>query len=269
MRLRDLLRSAAVAVAVILFISPVWYMVLMSLKQPRELFTTLFPRQITFANYISLFQKMDLMMYIENSLFVALSTTIISLALATAAAYAFTRYQFSGKRFLLFFILLTRMLPPIAGVVPLFMLMRSWGLTDTRIALIALYTAFQTPFVIWMLRGFFESIPVELEEAALVDGCTRPQALVRVFLPLITPGLVAAGIFAFTLSWNEFVFALIFTGAKAKTAPVAVPELIGEMGILWGEITAAGTVLSLPIFALAAIVQRHLIGGLTFGAVKG
>jgi multiple sugar transport system permease protein len=258
-----------IIILVVLFIAPVIQMVLMSFKQPLDLFSTFLFFKPTGANYVDLFSRLNLTYFFKNSIIIASGTAVLSVILGAVAAYSFARYNFPMRKFLLFMVLFSRMLPPVAGVVPLFLVMRRLGFTDTYGGIILLYTAFQTPIVIWMIRGFFLSIPRELEEAAVIDGCSRLTAFLRITLPLSRPGLAATSIFAFTLSWNEFLFALIFTGTNTKTIPVAVPELIGEMGIFWGQICAAGTLAVLPIFIFSFLAQKQLISGLTFGAVKG
>lgn len=258
-----------IIIIVLALIYPIVHMILTSFKQPLDLFSTYVMFNPTLTNYIDLFRKLNLSKFFLNSIIIASSTAIISITVGSIAAYSFARFRFLGRKFFLFLILFCRMMPPIGAVIPLFLMMRRWGLTDTYGCLIALYTAFQTPFVIWMMRGFFIAIPRELEEAAVIDGCTRLGAFLRVIVPVSRPGLAATGIFAFTLSWNEFLFALIFTAMNTKTIPVVVPELIGEMGIYWGQICAAGTLAMLPILAFAFFAQRNLIRGLTFGAVKG
>ena len=258
-----------VVMLVILFIAPIIYMILMSFKQPTDLFSTFLVFSPTVKNYIDLFGRLNLALFFKNSIIIAMATAALSVVLGAIAAYSFARYYFPFQKFLLFLVLFARMLPPIAGVVPLFLIMRNLGLTDTYTGIVLLYTAFQTPFVIWMMRGFFLSIPKELEEAALIDGCSQLTAFFRITLPLSRPGLAATSVLAFTLSWNEFLFALIFTGTRTKTIPVAAPELIGEMGIFWGQICAAGTLALMPIFIFSFLAQEQLISGLTFGAVKG
>lgn len=262
-------KTLAVGIVIVLFIYPIIHMLLMSFKLPKELFTHWFVFRPTLQNYLELFRKIKVGTFLLNSVIVAMSSAGLSLLLGTIAAYSFARNRFLGRKFLLFLVLFIRMMPPAGALVPLFLMMNRWGLTDTFTCLILLYTAFQTPFVIWMMKGFFDSIPSELEEAATIDGCTKLGAFFRILIPLSAPGLVATSIFAFTLSWNEFLFALIFTSAKTKTIPVVVPELIGEMGIFWGQICGAGTLALLPIVLFSFLVQKHLISGLSFGAVKG
>ncbi len=267
--LRVSLNTVGAGLVIVIFIWPFVHMLLMSFKIPTELFSTYFVFSPTLSNYGEVFHKLQLQRYFNNSIIVSVSSAFVSMAFGTLGAYSFARYRFKGAKFLLFLILFTRMMPPVGAVIPLFMMMKSWGLAGTHLSLILLFTAFQTPFVIWMMRGFFLGVPVEMEESATIDGCGALGAFFRITIPVSAPGLTATAIFAFTLSWNEFLFALIFTNAKTKTVPVVVPELIGEMGILWGQICAAGILAVLPILLFSYLAQKNLIRGLTFGAVKG
>lgn len=206
---------------------------------------------------------------LANSVIVAFIALAASLALGLLAAYAFSRYRFPGAQVLLFALLCTRIFPPIAMVVPFFLNLDWMGLRDTHIGLALAYIAMDTPLAIWMLKGYYDAIPTELEESALIDGASRFQAVTKVTLPLMAPGIVATGIFVFILSWNEFLFALILTSTEARTLPVVIAEFIGETGIDWPEIMAASTMALLPVLVLTFIMQKHIASGLTGGAVKG
>lgn len=267
--MRKWLNKVVFGLIIFILVFPFIHMFLMSIKPATELFSTFFNFKPTISNYYELFRKVNLGRYITNSFVISGSAGLLSVLLGSLAAYSFARYKFFAKKPLLFLILFTRMMPPIGAVVPLFLIIKSWNLADTHIVLILLYVAFQTPFVIWMMRSFFMSIPEEVEESALIDGCNRLNAFFRITLPLAAPGIVATTVFAFILSWNEFLYALIFTTQRAKTAPVVVPDLIGEMGIYWGQICGAGIMIVIPAIIFASIVQRNLVRGLTFGAVKG
>jgi len=165
-------------------------------------------------------------------------------------------------------ILSIRMFPPIAAIIPFFLLYKQLGLIDTRIGLIIAYTGFNLPFAVWIMRGFFDEVPRELDEAALIDGCSPIKVFVRVVLPLAAPGLVATAIFAMIFSWNEFMFALILSRSRSQTMPVGVMGFITHRGVIWGEIMAAASVIMLPMIVFTFIAQKYLIRGLTFGAVK-
>ncbi len=206
---------------------------------------------------------------IRNSLVVALSATLFCLIIGALAAYAFARLNFWIKNQLLVVVIAIRMLPEIALVVPLYILMRSLHLMDTPLVLIIVYTSFLLPFIIWLLKSYFQSIPKELEEAAYVDGASRMQILVRIILPLSVPGLITSGIFALLTAWDEFLFALIFTSTyNAKTIPVSISEFTTRHMIDYSLMTAGGLIAALPPIIFTLLLQKHIINGLTAGAVK-
>ena len=222
-----------------------------------------------YANLSRSIVTVDLPLMFSNSIIVAVVTCTITILVSSLAAYSLSRFRFAGRKSIGFFIISTRMLPPIATAIPLFLLMNGLGLVDSKIALIASYTAINIPFAIWMLRGFMDEIPSELEDAAMIDGCSRLQALVRVVLPLIRPGLAATGVFAFLLAWNDFAIALILTAKEARTMPLMVVSFITEEGILWGPMSAAATLALLPPVIFVILTHHHLARGLTMGGVKG
>lgn len=202
-----------------------------------------------------------------NSLTVASTTVLVGLPVGALLGYALARYRTGGEG-LRFGVLATQMLPPIALALPLFSLFRSWGLVNTLPGIVIAYLAFGLPFMSWMLMGFFEGIPRELEESALVDGATPMGAFFRVIVPVATPGLFAAGVLGFILAWNEFLFVLLLSGLETQTIPVVLAAQITQRGVLFSKV-AAGVVLSiLPVILLARVVDRYLVAGLTFGAVK-
>jgi multiple sugar transport system permease protein len=262
---------ASVAVAIV----PVYWMITISLKTEADQFSAT-PSWIGFAptlsHYWDAFGNRSFGRYLLTSAIVSFGSTICAVTLGTAAAYALARIELprqSGRRISLW-ILSTRMLPPIATAVPLFMLMRSFGLIDTIAGLILIYTGLNLPFAIWMMRGFFRELPRELEEAAMVDGDSRMGALVRIILPLVRPGLAATAVFCLIVSWNEFLLALVLTQTDASmTLPVAIAGRVTQYEIEWGVMSAAGVVAMLPILIFALAVQRHLVRGLSLGAVKG
>ncbi|TME94918.1 MAG: carbohydrate ABC transporter permease [Chloroflexi bacterium] len=196
------------------------------------------------------------------------ASTIFALVFGAAAAYGLARYRFKGNRDLAFFILSTRMAPPIAFVVPMYLLFKALNLLDTYFVLIVVYTGMNLSFVVWLLRGFFLEIPIELEESALLDGYGRLEVFRRIALPLAKPGIIAAGIFSAIFAWNEFLFAAILTADNVRTLPVAITGFSTSMGIRWGAFMATAAVAILPIFILTIVLQRQLVRGLTFGAVK-
>ncbi|TME37261.1 MAG: carbohydrate ABC transporter permease [Chloroflexi bacterium] len=196
------------------------------------------------------------------------ASTIFALVFGAAAAYGLARYRFKGNRDLAFFILSTRMAPPIAFVVPMYLLFKALNLLDTYFVLIVVYTGMNLSFVVWLLRGFFLEIPIELEESALLDGYGRLEVFRRIALPLAKPGIIAAGIFSAIFAWNEFLFAAILTADNVRTLPVAITGFSRSMGIRRGAFMATAAVAILPIFILTIVLQRQLVRGLTFGAVK-
>jgi len=211
----------------------------------------------------------DVIKNIINSIIVAVSTTGISMILGVIAAYGLVGYKFKGRKTLLSLTLFARMIPPIILALPLFLMLSKINLLNNPIALIISYTVFNLPFVIWMMKGFIEGIPIELEEAGRIDGLSKLGAFFRITLPLVAPGLAATSIFCIISSWNEFVFALVLTSTNAaQTIPIAVSGYITDRGILWGEMSAVSTVAMLPMLFFILLVQKHMVRGLTFGAVK-
>jgi multiple sugar transport system permease protein len=205
-----------------------------------------------------------------NSIVVTSATTAIAMVTGVIAAYAFARLRFPGRDRLVFVFLATYMLPPIAIILPVYEFLSGFGLLDTRIALIAVYSSFVTPFVIWLMRGYFEGISTELDDAARVDGCSRLGALWRVILPVSLPGLFSTAVLAFLLCWDEFFYALILTQSNAsKTLPVAINDFIGRHSVDFGMLAAGGLVAALPPVIIAFFCQRYIVSGLTAGSVKG
>jgi multiple sugar transport system permease protein len=204
-----------------------------------------------------------------NSLFVSVLVTLAALVFGSLAAYAFARLRFRGRGGLLLFMLFTYMAPPVVFVVPLYAIFESLGMLNSRLTLVLLYSSFVIPFIVWVMRGFFASISKSYEDAAAMDGCTRLQALVHVFLPMARPGLVATGILAFLMAWDEFFMALIFTSnLAAKTIPVAIAEFNGKFSVDYGMISAGGVLASLPPVIIAIVFQKYIVMGMTAGGVK-
>ena len=203
-----------------------------------------------------------------NSLIIAFGSTFVSVVLGTMAAYAFSRFRVPGKDDLLFFILSTRMMPPIAVAIPIFLMYRELGLSDTRLGMILLYSAINVSLAVWLMKGFIDEIPREYEEAALVDGYTRLQAFFKVVLPQATTGIVATAIFCLIFAWNEYAFAVLLTSGEAQTAPPFIPIIIGEGGQDWPAVAAGTTLFLLPILVFTVVLRRHLLRGITFGAVR-
>jgi multiple sugar transport system permease protein len=208
-------------------------------------------------------------MAMGNSLVVSLAVTLAALVFGSLAAYAFARLRFRFREGLLLFMLFTYMAPPVVFVVPLYLVFSSLGMLNSRLTLVLLYSSFVIPFIVWVMRGFFASIPRSYEDAAAMDGCTRLQALLHVFLPMARPGLVATGILAFLMAWDEFFMALIFTSnLAAKTIPVAIAEFNGKFSVDYGMISAGGVLASIPPVLIAIVFQKYIVMGMTSGGVK-
>jgi multiple sugar transport system permease protein len=203
-----------------------------------------------------------------NSVVIAFGSTALSVLLGVTAAYAFSRFRVRGKDDLLFFILSTRMMPPIAVAIPIYLMYREIGLSDTRLGMILLYTAVNVSLAVWLLKGFIDEIPREYEEAALVDGYTRLQAFRKVVLPQAATGIVATAIFCLIFAWNEYAFAVLLTSGEAQTAPPFIPIIIGEGGQDWPAVAAGTTLFLIPILVFTVLLRKHLLRGITFGAVR-
>ena len=203
-----------------------------------------------------------------NSLIIAVGSTILSVALGVMSAYALSRFRVPGKDDLMFFILSTRMMPPIAVAIPIYLMYREFGLSDTKLGMILLYSAVNVSLAVWLLKGFIDEIPREYEEAAMVDGYTRLQALRKVVLPQATTGIVATAIFCLIFAWNEYAFAVLLTSGEAQTAPPFIPIIIGEGGQDWPAVSAGTMLFLLPILVFTVLLRKHLLRGITFGAVR-
>ena len=263
----------------ILALAPVYWMVNTSLKPQPEIFKippTAVPEAPTVSNYVSILagdlaSSISFLTYFKNSMIVALLTVLFTLLLATPAAYAFSRARFIGRRTLIQMILVSQMLPIVLILIPLYVLFMKLRLLSTYMGLVLPYLMFTLPFSIWMLKGYFDTIPRELDEAAKVDGAGRLQAMVRVILPSVRPGLTATAIVTFIMAWDEFIISLtIMDKNTMRTIPVGIIQsFVGEFSIKWGEMMAASVITAIPVVLIFIFLSKHLIGGLTSGAVKG
>ena len=217
--------------------------------------------QLTGASYELVFRNRQLMRAMGNSIIVGLLSTSLSVGVGAMAAYAITRFRFRGRNALAYSFLVFRMLPQMSLVVALYLMFRGLGIRDTIFGISLAHSSFNVPYVIWMLIPFFTAVDKSYEEAAMVDGCSRFTIFRLVFLPLVAPGLVVAAVFAFINSWNEFLYALILTGTRARTAPVAISSLIGGDTLTWGQMCAASTVMLMPVFVFTLAMQKFLIRG--------
>lgn len=252
-------------------IAPIVFLLITSFKEP-ALTTAIPPVWIftpTLQNYFEVVALTDFQKYFLNSLIVAGGTTALALTLGTFAAYGFSRFRFRGRFWLRMSALVPQMLPPIALVVPLYVLFMRLDWIDTRQALVISYLTFTVPLSIWMMVGFFDDVPIELEEAAMIDGLSRFGALLRVNLPLVLPGMAATAVLSFIYCWNEFLYAVILTGREARTLPVTITSYMTHRAILWGRVAAAGSLVLIPVLIFALVAQRYLVRGLSGGAVKG
>lgn len=203
-----------------------------------------------------------------NSILIGFGSTLLSVVLGTLAAYAFSRFRVPGKDDLLFFILSTRMMPPIAVAIPIYLMYRAVGLSDTHLGLVLLYTVVNLSLSVWLLKGFMDEIPREYEEAAMVDGYTRFQAFIKVVLPQAATGIATTSIFCLIFAWNEYAFALLLTSGTAQTAPPFIPTIIGEGGLDWPAMAAGTTLFLLPVLVFTVLLRKHLLRGITFGAIR-
>jgi multiple sugar transport system permease protein len=269
-RLGQVATWAVLILALLFFVLPVVWIGLTSFKSQGEVFTyppVFWPKHINLRFFGAVLHGIG-GKSLEDSAIVASSSTAIALAVSIPTAYSISRYRVGGKN-LAMWILSVRMFPPVVSAIPLFLLFRKFGLIDTYWALIIAYLTFNVPFIVWLVKGFFDDLPRDLEEAALVDGSNRWQAFYRIALPLALPGVVTSGLLAFMFAWNEFLLALFLTRSQVRTLPIGLSSLVGGHEILWGQIGALAIMAILPVILLAFALQRYVVRGLTLGAVKG
>jgi len=268
--LADIAQLVAILLLAVFILVPIYWMASTSLKTGNQTFAIppVFIFEPTFEHYREVFAEGVVTKGLRNSLIVATGSTLLALLLGTPAAYAMARFDFRGKASLWFWIISNRFISPIVVALPFFLLARDLSLLDTHLGLILTYLTFNIPLVIWLCIDQFRAIPREIDQAALVDGANQWEALRTIVLPLAIPGIVVAAILCFVFSWNEFLFALVLTRAEAKTAPVEAANFMTGFGIRWGAMMATGMLIVLPVVVFAAIVSRHLVRGLTMGAVK-
>jgi len=261
------------AVMVLVAVFPFYWLLITSIKPGNQVATNppiLIPTEITLQNYVDVFAAEGIAHFLANSLIISLASTVLTLFIGSLAAYALakTYLPYRLRHLLLLWILITRIFPPITTAIPYFVVLRNLGLSDTHQALILTYVSYGLPFVIWLMLGFFQDMPAEIEEAAIVDGCSLWQRYSRVVLPLALPGLAVTAIFAFVYAWNEFLYASMLTSFNAKTLPVVISGYMSDKFLRWGEMSALGSFMVVPVIVFAALTQRYLVRGLTFGAVK-
>ncbi len=271
-RLRRVVEIEIPILVIVAFaLAPYVWMVLTSIKPDSDIIAfplRYLPSHVTFEHYATLLEHTSFAKNLLNSLIIAFGAVIVGLSASLPAAYAFSRFRFRGRRLLMTQFLVINMFPIVLLIIPLFVLMRSLGLLDTFFGIIVGHSTFAIPFAVWMLTSYLNTIPADLDEAAEIDGASRPQTIGLVLLPLIMPGVVTTAIYIFVTSWNEYLFAMMLSGDNVRTVTVALQLFIGEFTVQWGLLTAGGTVVAIPVTILFLIVQRRLVSGLTTGAVK-
>lgn len=268
---RLLLVELPVLIILVFALAPFFWMLLTAVKPTQDL--SLFPVRywpstFTLAHVEMLLKRTSFAQNWFNSLLIASGAVLVGLSVSIPAAYAFSRFKFAGRSFFLTGFLVINMFPIVLLIIPLFVLMRHLGLIDTFIGVIIGHSTFSIPFSIWMLVSYFNAIPQDLDEAAVIDGASRLQTIRLVVLPLITPGVVTTAIYVFITSWNEYLFAMMLSGDKVRPVTVALQLFIGEFTVQWGLLTAGGALIAMPVTILFLFIQKRLVGGLTAGAVK-
>jgi multiple sugar transport system permease protein len=262
-----------VITALVFALFPLVWTFITSLKPEGDIITTnlqYLPQRVTFDNYVNIWNRSNFPTLITNSAITTALTLLICVTFGAHAAYAISRYRFRGRNQLLLVYLIIRMFPVVLLIIPLFILLRNVGLLDTQLGLALAYSTFLLPLCIWMMKGFFDAIPPDLEDAARIDGCTRLTAFWRIVIPLVRSGLVATAVFVGISSWNEYLFALMLTTSQnSRTWPVGLQLMIGEFQLAWGTFSAAGIITIIPVVVFFAIVQQSLVRGIAAGAMKG
>ncbi|WP_085909157.1 carbohydrate ABC transporter permease [Kiloniella majae] len=266
-------RYLALSLYVLFALFPLFWLFRVSISPTKLLYTegtSLWPSMVTIENYLIVLQDTSFPTYFFNSVTVSLGTALCTTLIASAAGYAFSRFRFKGKAIIAFLLLLTQMFPLVMVIAPIYRLMQPLGLTDSLTGLIVVYTAFNTPFATFLMQSFFDAVPKDLEDAAMIDGCTRFQALIRIVLPLTLPGMMATLGFIFTAAWSELLFALMLINSESQvTFPVGLLNFISKFSVDWGQMMAAGFLALIPACIFFALIQKYLVTGMTAGAVKG
>lgn len=271
--IRTAARYMAVAAYVVFALFPLYWLLKIALTPDRLVYTegtALLPSEVTLANFRSVILATEFLSYFRNSVLVSLGTAALTAVIAAGAGYAFSRFRFAGKRWVMLLMLLTQMFPLLMIIAPIYNIVAALGMLNSLTSLIAVYTAFNIPFATFLMQSFFDGIPRDLEEAAMIDGCTRFQALRKVVLPLTLPGLGATLGFVFTAAWSELLFALmLINSSEAMTFPVGLLTFVSKFSVDWGQMMAAGVLALIPSCLFFLFIQRYLVKGLTSGAVKG
>lgn len=274
-RLKRSLLYVTIAFVLAITLFPIFWMLNTAFKPRAEVLASVpvwLPREPTLRNFSDVITGTGMaqggLANFYNSLVASSASMALALLIGTPAAYGLARFKFKRNKDLAMWILSTRMLPPAATIIPVYLMIRTLGLIDTLPALIIVYTVYNLPFVTWMMRGFFINVPEEIEESAKIDGCSDFQAFYKISVPLVKAGLVVSALFAFVFVWNEFIYALVLTRINAQTIPIQIASYAGVKGVEWGKMMALSTISSLPGIVLAIFLQRNLVSGLTMGAVK-
>ena len=254
---------------ILAIVFPIAWIALTSLKEPREVYDLTVAFTPTLENFRTVFEHpWNLGAKLVNSLVVSVATVTLAIPVATMAAYGFSRFDFPGKRLLFVLIIATQFVPAAIIVLPYYLMFREFDLLDSHVGLILVNLSIVLPYAVWMIKGFIDAVPIDIEESAVIDGASRLRALREIVVPAALPGLITAALFCFTLTWNEFLFALILTKQKALTLPVGLISFHTERGDLWELMAAAGVMITLPMFLLSLLFQKHFIRSLTSGAVR-
>ena len=270
-RIRIALKHIVLALVAFVGLIPFILIFLTSVKHPTEA-VVMPPKWVfmpTFSNYRELLIQLDFLRSILNSLIIAGSATFIATVIGVFAGYAFTRFRFVGSNAISYSILFLRLMPPITFIIPYFLIWRSLRLADSYTSMILMYITLALPMLVWMMRSFFIDVPIEIEEAALVDGCTRWQTLRLVLIPAVLPGILASSTLAFILLWNDFIYALFNTGRDTRTLPIEIYNSLGYYQLDWARLSTSAVVAILPAIIFIALAQKYIVRGLTMGAVKG
>lgn len=268
-RLINVFQITLILIAIFIMLVPILWIFLAAFKNHIDVFQLKLLFTPTLENFKAVFASpYYLGRKLVNSTIVATITVLIAIPAATAAAYSFSRFRMIGETAMLVTVLATQFLPAVVIILPFFVMFRDLGLLDTRIGLIIVNLAIVMPFAIWMIKGFIDGIPIDTEEAAMVDGSSRIQVICNIVLPMAAPGLLTAGIFCFIISWNEFLFALILTNKDSVTLPIGLALFKAEEGDLWNLLSAAGIIIMVPMFILALIIRNYFVQGMTMGAVR-
>ena len=271
--MRKIILAAGVSLLLFFTVFPFVWMVATAFKLPNEIFVTpptFFPKTLTFDNVARLFAETRFAAYLANSVLVASATVLVTLAIAVPAAYALTRFRFRGREAITATVLFAYMFAPIMIIIPFYVLMRALGLVNTHAGLVLAYTAFCLPFALWLLRSYFQGIPIELEEASMSDGASRAQTVRYIVLPVALPGVIATGTFTFILAWNDYIFARVLLAAdELKTLPIGIADLYNSSVVDWGMIMAAGMIVLIPVLIVFGYLQKFLVAGWGSGGITG